>query len=439
MAAEKGLTKRRERLKLTPEELFEQAQLQEVRALHEAIDRCDDGPGKEYLWAKLHAVLAGLASRVGGAENRMRTPTSHIAMLKAVAHCTHPDIDATDSMLLTYIAMYADRSTGGGSHPGNRNIADALKLTERPAKARIAKNIERGLIERTKVGDGRSKASVYRICWQSPHYPDSAPGGEWLSEKPGCLDDLVSEEPGCLPSKTGLSEQRNRAVDDPKLGCLEPETGLSRRHHIKSTTNTDQLPIQSIPTPPEENRPGLDAERMQSPSASEDSTKVEKQHLRIRWAALVEKLGPDVGLCKNDGTNMVFLRGFTPTYAQMEQIFAQVDEIGPDAWIDTVDSWATSRDMEGLDRPWALWMKPDQGGIKIEEAKQGVSEWRVSKAKEKLNQLVKELGLKRAEAHEIFPMPADWKSLPPWKQLKWCQDAIAKYEEEQQKRALGVS
>lgn len=56
--------------KLSQEALFEQAQLQEVRALKEAIDRCDDGVGKEYLWAKLDAVVCGLASRVEGIEKQ---------------------------------------------------------------------------------------------------------------------------------------------------------------------------------------------------------------------------------------------------------------------------------------------------------------------------------------------------------------------------------
>ncbi len=342
--------------KLSQEALFEQAQLQEVRALKEAIDRCDDGVGKEYLWAKLDAVVCGLASRVEGIEKRMRAPASHVAMCKAAAHCTHPDIDATDSMLLTYIAMYADARTGANAHPGNRNIAHALKMTARPADTRIAKNIQRGLIERTARGDGRKNASKYRICWESPFYPDRAPGGEWLVEKPRCLDSVDSEndkprcaggadsnKPRCDDSETALQETRNRAAANDKPRCVEPETALSEQHHIISTSETDQKHI-SIPPAEKTALPETSGQAGGQAGGASVLTSSNPK-LAADWETFRKGLPEEIA---------------RDSFAGHEtEVREQVEKYGAEITNSAVDDWVENRKppISDLSYKWAVWMK----------------------------------------------------------------------------------
>jgi DNA-binding MarR family transcriptional regulator len=145
---------------------------------------------------------------------------THRAIQLAAFHCTHPDLDATDKALLAYLALHGDHGNAANAHPGNINIADALGLTDRPTDQRIKNNIERGLIERTHRADGRKRASVYRLCLESPYFPVRAPNGECLTDKPRCLDDAVISE-------TALSEDRNRAVKPAKPRCETTETALS--------------------------------------------------------------------------------------------------------------------------------------------------------------------------------------------------------------------
>jgi hypothetical protein len=169
-------------------------------------------------------------------------PKHHRALCLAAFHCTHPDIDATDKALLVYLALHSNLA-GENAHPGNINLSDALSLTDRPTDARLKKNIERGLIERTFRADGRGKASVYRLRLDSPCYPDCTPGGEELTEKPRCLDDAVSpDKPRCsddaVSPETALSESVNRAVETPKPRCEGAETALSRQPANKYLTKT---------------------------------------------------------------------------------------------------------------------------------------------------------------------------------------------------------
>ena len=192
-------------------------------------------------------------------------PKSSLALMKAASHCTHPELDGVDKSLLAYLAMYADKITGENSHPGNKNIADALGLTDRPTDARLQKNVARGLIERTARADGRSKASTYRLCIESPYYPNRTPGGEWLIEeppnpeppgdKPRCVGSAdnseLADKPRCVGSadnsETALPTGENRAAETPKPRCDSPETALSGQPAIKSHPNPTNHPPKPEP------------------------------------------------------------------------------------------------------------------------------------------------------------------------------------------------
>ena len=158
----------------------------------------------------------------------MRTPPKNQrAAYLAAMHCTHPDLDTGDKSLLGYLAMSGNHGAnyGGNCHPGNRNLADALKLTDRPVDNRLRKNIERGLIERTEAVRGRGRASVYRIRWESPYFPDHTPGGEPLTEETRCPDSAISQDKtrcldSAINSENALRIRRKRAAKGRKTRCL---------------------------------------------------------------------------------------------------------------------------------------------------------------------------------------------------------------------------
>jgi hypothetical protein len=174
-------------------------------------------------------------------------PKSARALRLAAIHCTFSAMDGTDKALLACLIENGDHGTGENCRPGNRNLLDAARLTKRPVDARIDRLVAAGIIERTERGDGRGRASVYRILWRSNHYPDQTPNGEWLIDKPGCVDSPdCKKEPGCVDSHdsriTGLPDGANRAAGKPKPGCQEAETGLPRQPHTRSTPEAHHQP-----------------------------------------------------------------------------------------------------------------------------------------------------------------------------------------------------
>ena len=173
-------------------------------------------------------------------------PASGRALCLAVAHCSHPDLDPTDKALLLYLAVNADHGTGRNSRPGNPALCDATTLKRSALNERLEKNIKRTLIERTTVGDGRSNASTFRICVESSFYPDQAPTGEWLIEKPSGLSRTDSEN---KPSGLGRTDSPqtvrpsagNCPAEPPKLSGAEAETVRQLPDDTKPSPETHQL------------------------------------------------------------------------------------------------------------------------------------------------------------------------------------------------------
>lgn len=166
-------------------------------------------------------------------------PVTSRALRLAALHCTHPGLDGADKAILACLVENGDHGTGENCRPGNRNLMDAVRLTKRPLDARIDRLIAAGLIDRTERGDGRGRASVYRILWCSNHYPDLTPNGEWLINKPGCVDSPdCKKEPGCVDSHdspvTGLADRETGLFAESKPGCAPGETGLSGQPHTIS-------------------------------------------------------------------------------------------------------------------------------------------------------------------------------------------------------------
>ena len=156
-------------------------------------------------------------------------PKSGRALCLSVAHCSHPDLDPTDKALLLYLAVNADYGTGGNSRPGNPSLCDATTLKRSALNDRLEKNIQRELIERTTVGDGRGKASAYRIRIEGSFFPDVTPTGEWLIEKVSGSSRTDSENKASSSGRTDLTKtvrqsQVNRPAESEKLSGQPAET-----------------------------------------------------------------------------------------------------------------------------------------------------------------------------------------------------------------------
>jgi hypothetical protein len=175
-------------------------------------------------------------------------PKSHHAMVLATLHCTHPALDGADKTILTCLVENGDHGTGENCRPGNYNLMDAVRLTKRALQPRINKLIAAGLIDRTEIGDGRGRATIYRILWKSEYYPDKTPSGkEWLIDKPGSPDSPDSKQ-GSVDSpdspETGQPDRTNRAAAVAEPGSTETETGQSGLPHTCMST---QNPPSNLP------------------------------------------------------------------------------------------------------------------------------------------------------------------------------------------------
>jgi hypothetical protein len=178
-------------------------------------------------------------------------PKSQRAAEMACFHCTHPDVDSADKALLVYLALNCNFGTGKNSHPGNDCLLDAASISKATTKRRLAKNIDRGLIERTERGDGRSTASVYRLCFESPHYPEKTPSGELLTDKAAHPDEPVKQSKAAhldepVKSETGSPDSGNWLTGEQKLAHQEPKLA----HIGEPTPPTHQNPT-TYPPPPE--------------------------------------------------------------------------------------------------------------------------------------------------------------------------------------------
>lgn len=250
-------------------------------------------------------------------------PRSYRAAILAAFHCTHPDIDAADSALLGYLAASASGITN--CHPGNRNIADALKLTDSPTDNRLAKNIKRGLIERIHRGDGRKTASIYRICWESPYFPDQTPGGKWLIEKPPCLDGANDPEPPCLDGAdigNRPAENGNRPAEPDKPPCVGPETALRKMETALSRQGNGVVPDVDLEKDREERPACCENEKNRAGSAGRarlsSSSLQPSQHQR--WVNFIQEAGEDLPAT---------MRCATPTEEERDAVLEQLSRAKP--------------------------------------------------------------------------------------------------------------
>jgi len=161
--------------------------------------------------------------------DKSKTYSTQWALEESVTHCTHPDLDATDAFLLWKIAHHCKHATGRGARAGNRDMVAVLRVCERTIQRRIKKIARLGLLECTARGDGRGKASEYRICLESDFYPP---------EKPRHNSDAVSEE---NPDTQG-AKPRQSEPETPTPVTEKGDTAMSHQQEPtqsnKNTTHT---------------------------------------------------------------------------------------------------------------------------------------------------------------------------------------------------------
>jgi len=166
-----------------------------------------------------------------------KTYNTQWALEEAVSHCTHPDLDAADVLLLWKIAHHCKHGNGCGAHAGNRDMAAVLRKSERTTDYRLQKLIRLKLIERTFAAVGRGKASEYRICLESDFYPP---------EKTRNPHDAISKDKTRNPDDA-ISDGK-RATEEPKTRNAEPENAQSQRENAQPelrTNNTQQEPTKA--------------------------------------------------------------------------------------------------------------------------------------------------------------------------------------------------
>jgi hypothetical protein len=262
-------------------------------------------------------------------------PKNHRGLCLAAFHVKHPDIDAHDKLLLTYLAQNSDHNTAPESHPGNKNISDAILFKDRATDNRLTLNIARGLIERTSRADGRGKASTYRICWEKSFYPNQAPTGEWLIEKPPTPDDgqIEPRTVGCADSVGGQEEPRT-------VGCADSDATAHRESHNRASVESKPRtsdPITAHPTVPA---------AFDLPTPHQPPTQTAHgwwEGFSQRTATIDEMLGAIVSA------------------PQKKALYAQSLLCGDDMLLAAIREWVDKRSMpvDTLRNKWAAWL--DEG------------------------------------------------------------------------------
>lgn len=269
-------------------------------------------------------------------------PKSHRALMLAVqyvdASMVEGGLNARECLILNCLATNARSASGEGSRPGNTNLLAASKLKSSSAMRRYFPMLEgKGLIERTEVGDGRKKASVYSICWKHPAYPDKAPNdGELLTEK------LAESESACfdenLPNPNGKLAESESETCRSEAGNL-PNSGRKLAEYDSAHNNPpaeeQQTPIQ----PPAPQSGAADGGRrvLSGPAMLRE---FKRRLPLLTWP---------------DGTPFGDLfEGAPMPSAIKKRTEVALVKFGLDVMLDTVRRWVVKRDMpvQGLRQKW---------------------------------------------------------------------------------------
>jgi hypothetical protein len=170
-------------------------------------------------------------------------PKNQRALLLAVQYASHPELDGTDSALLLCLATNGDHGTGRNSRPGNRALESATKLKWSAVHERIQKNIRRGLIKCTEIGNGRGNASMYDLSLEHPAYPDYSP-----TRKRECL--LYEKPSGQGPENHPVDNEKTIRSESKPSGCGDKPSGQGVENGAKPSGLDRSTPPAFTTNPP---------------------------------------------------------------------------------------------------------------------------------------------------------------------------------------------
>jgi len=245
--------------------------------------------------------------------------------------------------------------TGRNSRPGNATLQAAAVLKSSAIHERINKYIKIGLIERTEVGDGRGRASVYAFNWSHSAFPDRSPNGEILIDmedrEPSALDRTVSETTATvnLPASTSKASGHH----DKPSGQIDKLSGPDRNTSVPHPKPT---------TPPSEPR-------------------AEKTGAVGRWEGFVSLLP-------------IEMEGAIPRKDQRNQLEALISKHGAKSVAYSVKLWSDHREMpvDGIPPKMGKWK------AFLNECTPYLGRLEKEKAERKANEDQYRLTVERAEA-----------------------------------------
>jgi hypothetical protein len=166
---------------------------------------------------------------------------NYAQLVQGVSQVYDPRLSQGERLFLLALAAFTVKTD---PHPGNQKLAQACGVLTPRGVQYIAKGlVKKQLVQIVEVGNGRGKATVYRLCTEDPRYPwpdKPAPEKPQKPELPppevGSLDFAVSNkkvevQTSHLSNKDEKEVRspgtRNREVNDKEVRSSDVATDLS--------------------------------------------------------------------------------------------------------------------------------------------------------------------------------------------------------------------
>ncbi len=154
---------------------------------------------------------------------------NHAQLVQGVCQVNDKTLTLSERCFLSCLAAYSVKTY---PHPGNDKLMVACGVTTRQGVNAIANRLihRRRLIEVLEVGNGRGKATVYRICTEDPRFPLPKPATVELlvsDEEPATVElSLPVDKPATRDTETRNSHPLNPQLDPEKPATLALHTDV---------------------------------------------------------------------------------------------------------------------------------------------------------------------------------------------------------------------
>ena len=189
-------------------------------------------------------------------------------LVQGVSQVNDPTLTQGERLFLNCLAAF---TVHDHPHPGNAQLIRACGIRSRQGVNKIARKLEaKKLIQILERGDGRGKATVYRICVEHPAFPwprkkadkPGSPDFPFRGQEPATPELSVSADKPETPElsvsdrkpATGDRETRNCEHQNPQLSAQKPatlelHTDLNHEYKTRITSTGESLrsPRQQLP------------------------------------------------------------------------------------------------------------------------------------------------------------------------------------------------